>query len=61
MAKCEICGKAAGYGSKVSHSKRHANRAWMPNVHRKRIMLLGEMTRVSICTRCQRTLRKTPA
>lgn len=58
MARCEICGKTAGHGHKVSHSKRHTNRLWLPNVHKKRIAVGGETVRLSVCTRCLRTLQK---
>ena len=57
--KCKICGKAAGFGSNVSHSKRHTMRRWLPNIQRTTIMVEGKKTKVSICTRCLRTQYKT--
>ncbi len=32
MAKCEFCGKGVAFGCKVSHSMRHSNRSWKPNI-----------------------------
>ncbi|MFC1970183.1 50S ribosomal protein L28 [Chloroflexota bacterium] len=57
--KCEICGKGAQFGHNVSHSKRHTNRRWLPNIHRTTIMVEGRKTKVKICTRCMRTQNKT--
>lgn len=36
------------------------NRTFKPNVHRKTVILNGQSVRVNICTRCLRTLSKTP-
>ncbi len=58
MAMCEVCGKTRTFGHNVSHSKRRTNRDWLPNVHSKTIMLNGKLQRVSVCTRCMRTLAK---
>lgn len=57
--KCEICGKRPMYGNKVSHSKRHTRRRWLPNVHRTTLDVEGAQYSVKICTRCLRTLYKT--
>ncbi|MDP2719421.1 MAG: 50S ribosomal protein L28 [Dehalococcoidia bacterium] len=56
--KCDICGKKPSYGSNVSHSKRHTNRRWLPNIHKSTITLDGVGYRVKICTRCMRTATK---
>jgi large subunit ribosomal protein L28 len=61
MAKCEICGKTPQSGHNVSHSKRHTKRKWLPNIQRATIVRNGEKTRLSICTRCLRTLQKVSA
>ncbi|MBI4300994.1 MAG: 50S ribosomal protein L28 [Chloroflexi bacterium] len=58
--KCEVCGKIPQYGHNVSHSKRRTPRRWLPNVHRQLVMIEGEAKRVSICTRCLRTLSRLP-
>ena len=31
--KCDLCGKTPLFGHNVSHSKRHTNRRWVPNIH----------------------------
>ncbi len=59
--KCEICGKVAGHGHNVSHSKRATNRTWGVNVQRATITVHGIARRIRACTRCLRTLQKTPA
>ncbi|OIP27991.1 MAG: 50S ribosomal protein L28 [Chloroflexi bacterium CG_4_9_14_3_um_filter_45_9] len=56
--KCEICGKRTMFGDSVSHSKRHTNRKWLPNVHRTIMMVEGRKRKVNICTRCLRTQYK---
>ena len=59
MPLCQICGKGVSYGHNVSHSKRHTNRRWMPNVQKTTIAIEGVPVSVRICTRCLRTLQKT--
>ncbi len=60
MAKCQICGKAASFGIKVSHSHRRSNKMWKPNIRRVKTVINGTPTHVYTCTRCMRT-RKTAA
>jgi len=55
MAKCDVCGKIGQFGHNVSHSKRHTNTRWLPNVQKHRLQVDGRTQRVSICTRCLRT------
>jgi large subunit ribosomal protein L28 len=57
--KCMVCGKTKSFGHNVSHSKRRTNRDFKPNVHRKRLVINGELVRLKICTRCIRTANKT--
>ena len=56
--KCDICGKTPAFGNTISHSKRHTNRMWMPNVHSAIIMVDGKKKRLKLCTRCIRTQHK---
>lgn len=56
--KCDVCGKHKMFGNNVSFSKRHTNRDFKPNVHKKRLILNGEAVRLNICTRCLRTQSK---
>lgn len=58
MAKCELCGKGPQFGHNVSHSKRRTNRRFLPNIQKAVIMVDGQAKRVSVCTRCLRTLNK---
>ncbi len=61
MAKCQICGKSPQFGHNVSHSLRHTNRSWRPNIQKTIIMVDGRPKRVRICTSCMRTLSKKQA
>jgi large subunit ribosomal protein L28 len=56
--KCDHCNKSAQFGHNVSHSKRHTNRSWLPNIHPVKIEKDGRMVRVNLCTRCLRTRNK---
>ena len=51
---CALCGKSAGFGSNVSHSKVHTRRRFDVNLH---AALIGG-TRLLVCTRCKRTQTK---
>ena len=55
MAKCDICGKAPSFGIKVSHSHRHANKMWKPNIKRVKAVVNGTSCRIYACTRCLRS------
>lgn len=53
MAKCEVCGKEPRAGKNVSHSNRHTNRWFKPNVQKVRVQLEdGTVKRMSVCTDC---------
>lgn len=53
MAKvCEICGKKASVGSKVSKSYRHTKRRWEPNLQTVRAIVNGARKRIKVCTAC---------
>ncbi|MBM3156544.1 MAG: 50S ribosomal protein L28 [Chloroflexi bacterium] len=56
--KCELCSKEPMVGDNVSHSKRHTQRRWMPNITKATIVIDGKKKRVNICTRCLRTQHK---
>lgn len=58
MAKCEICERGQKFGIQVSHSHRRTNKAWKTNVKKARITVDGELKRVSVCTSCMRSYRK---
>ncbi len=61
MAKCDICGKELVFGNNVSHSKRHSNRMWKPNVKRVKAVVNGSPKRINACTRCLRSGKVTRA
>ncbi len=56
--RCEICGRHSVAGHNVSHSERKTPRRWHPNIQKGRIVVDGQSVRVSMCTRCMRTLAK---
>ena len=49
--RCEICLKSGMSGNNVSHSNRHTKTRFKANVHK---------VRVKICSRCLRSLHKSP-
>lgn len=55
MAMCEICGARRRAGKNVSHSNRHTNRWFFPNIQRAKLEIKGQSKRMSVCTRCLRT------
>lgn len=55
MAKCELCGKGVVFGCNVSHSNRHTNRTWKPNIRKVKAVVNGEHKTVYVCSRCLRS------
>ena len=55
MAMCSVCGKRRRAGKNVSHSNRHTNRWFLPNIQKAKILVGGKIQRVQLCTRCLRT------
>ncbi|MCE2470177.1 MAG: 50S ribosomal protein L28 [Dehalococcoidia bacterium] len=55
MAMCELCGVHRRAGKNVSHSNRHTNRWFFPNIQRATLTIRGKRKRMHICTRCLRT------
>ena len=60
MARCEICLKSGQSGNNVSHSNRHTKTRFMANVHKQTIVQDGKQIKLKICTRCLRSLSKSP-
>ena len=58
MAICELSGKKRSFGHNVSHAKNRTNRDWLPNVHKKHLVLDGEVRRISVSARAMRSLYK---
>jgi len=46
------------HGQKVSHAKNRSKRVFKPNLHRARIMVDGVKEKLTLCTKCLRTLKK---
>ncbi|MGI8588636.1 MAG: 50S ribosomal protein L28 [Chloroflexia bacterium] len=57
---CDICGKHSMFGHNISHAANATNRRWAPNIQRTYLNINGANRQVHICTRCLRTLSKTP-
>jgi large subunit ribosomal protein L28 len=58
--RCEICLKSGMSGNNVSHSNRHTKTRFKANVHKQTLERNGEQVRVKICSRCLRSLHKSP-
>ena len=56
--KCDMCGKTLRFGNRISHSKQHTRRTWLPNVQPTTIKIEGMALRVNLCSRCIRTRNK---
>jgi len=56
--KCDYCNKGKMHGQKVSHAKNRSKRVFKPNLHRARIMVDGVKEKLTLCTKCLRTLKK---
>jgi large subunit ribosomal protein L28 len=56
--KCDLCGKTPMFGHNISHSKRHTNRRWTPNIHSVTLIVDGKKKKMNLCTRCLRTQHK---
>ena len=50
--RCEICGKKAQVGYKVSHSHIRTKRKWYPNIQKVKVFVDGEVKRMYVCTQC---------
>lgn len=60
MAKCEMCDKVGHSGHNVSHSKRRTKTRFKVNMQKSTVMVDGQRRKMSLCTRCMRTLSKMP-
>ncbi len=55
---CDYCRKGIMYGNKVSHAKNRSKRTWKPNLHKKRVVLVGRAMNLKLCTKCIRFFAK---
>ena len=53
--RCRICEKGPAAGKKVSHSRRHTNRRFLPNLQKIRVNFSGTVRRVYVCTACMKS------
>ncbi len=60
MAKCEKCGKTTTFGHNRSFSMRATNRKFKPNLQKVSVFESGRKVQKVLCTRCIRTMVKTP-
>ncbi len=60
MAKCEMCYKVGHSGHNVSHSKRRTKTRFKVNMQKSTVTVDGRRRKMSLCTRCMRTLSKMP-
>lgn len=58
--RCELTGKGPTTGNLVSHSNIKTRTRWLPNVHRKKIMIpeLSETLTLTLSTHAIRTIDK---
>lgn len=60
--RCEICGKTTVFGNKVAHNRMYiagrAPKKIKPNLHSMTLETPAGKKRLTVCTRCMRTLRK---
>ena len=53
--RCEICGKGALSGNRVSKSYNHTRRTWKPNIVEVKTEIGGTTMTIEMCTRCLRS------
>ncbi len=51
---CEICGKSASVGNKVSKSGKRSKRHWQPNLQTVTALVNGKRKKILVCTSCIR-------
>jgi large subunit ribosomal protein L28 len=49
---CDVCGKAPGFGNRISHSHIRTRRRWNPNIQTVRAVVDGTPKRLRVCTSC---------
>jgi large subunit ribosomal protein L28 len=53
--RCDICGKGAQFGNRISHAHNVTHRRFRPNLRSVRALVGKTHTRVRVCTRCLRS------
>ena len=58
MAKCDICGKTASTGNKLSitrsHISKRSTRTWKPNLRSIKAEIDGDIKKIHVCAKCLR-------
>jgi len=60
MAKCTSCGKTTTFGNNRPWSKKATRRKFKANLQKVAVYKNGRKTQTLLCTRCMRTMVKTP-
>ncbi len=60
VMRCQLCLKSGMSGNNVSHSNRHTKTRFKANVHKQTLDRDGTPVTVKICSRCLRSLHKSP-
>jgi large subunit ribosomal protein L28 len=60
MQICDLTGKTKMSGNNVSFSQRKTKRKWMPNLHKKTIIVNGVKIRLNLSAKAIKTLKKQP-
>jgi large subunit ribosomal protein L28 len=58
MQRLDFDKKGKQYGSNVSHSKRHTQKVWKPNLQTKTLTVDGKKVKVKLSTHALRSLKK---
>jgi large subunit ribosomal protein L28 len=53
--RCEICGRGAQSGSRISHAHNVTKRKFKINLQRVRVKSEGKIVRKLVCTKCLRS------
>jgi large subunit ribosomal protein L28 len=61
MAKCAYCGKTTTFGQNRPWSKKATKRTFKANLQKVSVTEHGRQVQKLLCTRCIRTMVKTPA
>jgi large subunit ribosomal protein L28 len=50
--RCNVCGKGALSGNRVSHANNRTKRRFNPNLQRIRSIVAGTVRYIRVCTQC---------
>ncbi len=53
--RCDICGKGPMSGNHISHAHNLSKRRFLPNLHRVRARIAGNVRSIRVCTSCLRS------